>query len=243
MNDSTVVTTRSRTKRELVGDDSGDRDAPITRRALHDEVVQRLRDMIVEGELMPGERVPEREVCERFGISRTPLREALRFLASEGLVDLQHNRGARISRLTPESVDEMFQVMEVLEGLAGRLAATRATDAQIALIEELQAQIVGYHARGELAGYFRPNQRIHECIVEAAGNPFLTNIYRALSVRIRRARYMANLSQERWDQAVAEHEQILSALKDRDGIKLEQLLREHLRHKAQVVRAVLLGEA
>jgi DNA-binding GntR family transcriptional regulator len=210
---------------------------------LHDEVVQRLRDLIVEGVLMPGERVPERQLCERFGISRTPLREALRFLASEGLVDLEHNRGARVSRLTPESVDEMFQVMEVLEGLAGRLAATRASEAQIALIEELQQQMVAHHARGELAGYFRPNQRIHECIIEAAGNPILTNIYRALGVRIRRARYMANLSPERWDQAVAEHEQILAALKDRDGIKLEQLLRAHLRHKAQVVKAVLLGAA
>lgn len=215
--------------------------SPIARAPLHDAVVRRLRDMIVEGELVPGRRVPERELCARFGISRTPLREALKLLATEGLIDLQHNRGAVVARLTPAAVDDMFQVMEALEALAGEIAATRATDAQIAEIRALHFQMLAHHARQELSEYFRINQRIHESIVEAAGNTLLTNLYRSLSLRIRRARYMANLSRARWDQAVQEHEQILQAITARDSTRLSHLLKEHLQHKADVVKTVLLG--
>ncbi len=214
---------------------------PIARRALHDELVPRLRDLIFEGELAPGERVPERALCERFGISRTPLREALKILASEGLIDLKHHRGAAVSTLSAEEVDHMFEVMAALEALAGELACVHARDEEIAAVGKLHARMLGHHRRGELSEYFRCNQRIHEAIMEASGNPVLIHLYRTLSVRIRRARYMANLSRERWDQAVAEHEEILAALQARAGARLGRLLREHLRHKADVIKAVLLG--
>jgi len=217
--------------------------SPIARRALHDQVVARLRDMIVEGELAPGERVPERELCARLGISRTPLREALKVLAADGLVDLQHHRGATVSRLTADAVDDMFRVMEALEALAGELACARAADDQIAAIRALHEQMRAFHARRKLSDYFRLNQRIHAGIVEAAANPVLANIYRGLSARIRRARYMANLSRARWDEAMTEHELILEALAARDGARLGRLLRVHLRHKAEVVKAVLLGKS
>lgn len=215
---------------------------PIRRTPLHDEVARRIRDLIVEGELRPGARVPERELCERFGISRTPLREALKILASEGLVDLQHHRGAVIAQLTPEAVDEMFQVMEALEALAGELACGHASDAEIAAVRALHERMLAEHARRELSEYFKLNQQIHEAIVAAAGNALLAQIYRGLNMRIRRARYMANLSPARWDQAVAEHAQILAALEARDGARLSRLLKEHLQHKADVVKAVLLGD-
>ncbi len=214
----------------------------IARTPLHDEVVRRLRDLIIEGEFAPGARVPERQLCARFGISRTPLREALKVLASEGLIDLQHHRGATVSRLTADDVDKMFEVMEALEGLAGEIACKRVTDAEIDEIRALHYQMLAHHARKELSEYFRLNQRIHEGIVKAAGNPFLINIYRSLSVRIRRARYMANLSMARWNQAVEEHGRILEALAARDDAHLGRLLREHLRNKADVVKAVLLDK-
>jgi DNA-binding GntR family transcriptional regulator len=215
--------------------------APIARRALHDEVVWRIRDLIVQGELAPGERVPERELCERFGISRTPFREALKVLATEGLIDLQHHRGAVVSKVSAGDVDDMFQVMGVLEALAGELACRRAGDAEIAVVEQLHERMLVHYRERDLSNYFQVNQRIHESIMQAAGNPVLINLYSTLSVRIRRARYMANLSQARWDQAVAEHEEILEALKARDGKRLGQLLRDHLLHKADVIKAVLLG--
>ncbi len=215
--------------------------APIERKGLHEEVAARLRDMIVEGGLEPGTRVPERELCVRFGISRTPLREALKILAAEGLVDLQHHRGAVVSRLTAEALDDLFQVMGALEALAGEIACERADETAIAKIRDCHERMLGHHARAELSEYFRLNQQIHEGIVAAAGNLVLTQIYRGLSVRIRRARYMANLSKARWDRAVAEHEQILGALIARDGARLGGLLREHLRNKLEVVKTVILN--
>src|SRR5689334_15276811 len=95
--------------------------APV-RGSLHERVIAGLRDMIVEGELAAGARIPERVLCERFAVSRTPLREALKALASEGLVELLPNRGARVTRLTEQDVEDMFQVMASLEALSGTLA-------------------------------------------------------------------------------------------------------------------------
>jgi DNA-binding GntR family transcriptional regulator len=216
------------------------RGEPIARASLHDELVERLRDMIVEGELAPGDRVPERSLCERFGVSRTPLREALKVLASEGLLELLPNRGAAVARLTGDDLEEMFPVMGTLEALAGELACAQVTEEQLAEIRALHYQMVLHHTRGELPQYFRLNQRIHELIMQAAGNATLTRMYRSLSGRIRRARYVANMSKARWAQAVEEHEEILEALSARDGARLADILKRHLRNKCETVRESFL---
>lgn len=211
----------------------------ITRRSLHDEVADRLRVMIMEGELAPGSKVTERLLCERFGISRTPLREALKVLASEGLLDLTPNQGATVSRITLEDVEEVFAVMGALEALSGELACARITDEQIAAIKALHYQMVVHHQRGELPAYFRLNQAIHEQILEAAGNPTLSSTYHSLARRIRQARYLANMSTDRWAQAVAEHESMLKALDQRDGAALARILKAHLRNKCETVKLAL----
>ena len=216
---------------------------PIARASLHDQLIARLRNLIVEGELAPGARVPERELCDRFQVSRTPLREALKVLASEGLLELSPNRGARVSRLTVADLEEMFPVMGALEALAGELAADRISETGIAEIQALHYQMVLHYKRGELPAYFRLNQAIHEGIMAAAGNETLLAMHRSLAGRIRRARYMANMSQSRWAQAVAEHEAILAALIDRDGGRLGGILRDHLRNKCDTVKESLLMEA
>ncbi|MEM7222200.1 MAG: GntR family transcriptional regulator [Pseudomonadota bacterium] len=216
---------------------------PIKRVSLHDQLVGRLRDLIVQGDLAPGSRVPERELCERFNVSRTPLREALKVLASEGLLELLPNRGAMVSRLTLEDVEEMFPVMGALEALAGELAATRISEDALAEVRALHYQMVLHHKRGELAPYFRLNQRIHELILEAADNVVLANLYRGLAGRIRRARYQANMSSERWGQAVAEHEEILAKLEARDGPGLAATLKRHLKNKCETVKDALLAES
>lgn len=215
---------------------------PIARASLHDELVARLRDLIVEGELAPGSRVPERALCERFAVSRTPLREALKVLASEGLLNLLPNRGAVVARLTPDDLDEMFPVMGALEALSGELACARITDEQIAEIRALHYQMVLHYARRELPQYFRLNQRIHELIMDAAGNSTLTRMYGSLAGRIRRARYVANMTRTRWDQAVEEHEAILDALSHRDSARLSRILRLHLQNKCETVKESLLME-
>lgn len=204
-----------------------------------ESVLEALRDLIVQGELPPGQRLNERLLVERLRVSRTPLREAFKSLAAEGLVELSPNRGATVTPVTVAKVRETFQVMGVLEGLAGELACANASDADIAEIRALHYQMVAHHARGELAEYFRYNQRIHLRIVESAGNAALNATYRQLNAHVRRARYMANLSAERWNRAMAEHEDILAALVARDAPRLKALLADHLGNKMLSVIASL----
>ena len=212
---------------------------PIVRRPLHEEAADRLRDLIVQGRLAPGTRLNERLLTAQLGLSRTPLREAFKVLATEGLVELLPNRGAIVSQLDPVRLSETLAVMGALEALAGELACRNATDAQVNEIRALHYEMLAYHARGDLAGYFKFNQAIHLKIVKYAGNAVLYNAYRQLNGNVRRARYMANLSKERWDAAVQEHDQILAALTARDVVRIKVLLSDHLSHKLASVLAEL----
>jgi DNA-binding GntR family transcriptional regulator len=208
-------------------------------RLLAAEVVERLRDLIIQGELAPGVKLNERVLCEGLRTSRTSVREAIKYLASEGLVELLPNRGAIVAPITATTVREMFVLLGALEALAGELACANASDADFADIRALHYQMLAYHARAELAPYFRCNQEIHLRLVECGGNATLANTYRSLNGHVRRARYMANLSRERWDHAVEEHEKILAALLRRDSATLPGLLRSHLENKMLVVLEAL----
>ena len=216
-----------------------DSDDAAPKPPLHDGVVSAIRDIIFNGELIGGQRVPEKVLCEKLSISRTPLREALKVLASEGLLVLLPNRGARIARLTTAEVDEMFPVMGALEGLAGEIACRRISDDEIDEIRALHYQMAAHHKRGELSEYFAANQQIHGKIMAATGNATLGEIYASLAGRIRMARYRANFSQTRWDQAMAEHEEILAALAERNGPRLTKVLRIHLENTCETVKAVI----
>jgi len=211
----------------------------IRRTTLHEEIAGHLRQMIFMGELEDSTRVPEKQLCDRFQISRTPLREALKVLASEGLITLLPNRGARVTKLTPADIDEVFPVMGALEAVAGEMAATHISEEGIAEIRALHYQMALHHTRHERLEYFDLNQKIHKCILEAAGNPTLNQIYNSLSGRIRRARYIANISQDRWDQAMREHEKILDCLTARDGKRLGELLKTHLLNKREAIKSAI----
>ncbi len=212
---------------------------PITRATLHEELVDRIRTMIFSGELKGGDRVPEQRLCDMFGISRTPLREALKVLGSEGLLDLLPNKGARVATLSEEDIDEIFPVMGALEALAGSLACARLTEAEFAEIRALHYQMALHHTRGELQAYFALNQQIHEAILLAAANPTLEVQYRSLAGRIRLARFRANMTRERWDQAMREHEEMLAALEARDGEGLSAVLNRHLQNKRETVKQAI----
>ncbi|HLZ67847.1 MAG TPA: GntR family transcriptional regulator [Aliidongia sp.] len=203
---------------------------------LHDGLLGRLRDMIIEGELAPGTRLRERELTEWLGVSRTPLREALKVLAAERLIELTPNRGARIASLSEAEIRHMFELMGALESLAGRLAATRVSEAELLELQAMHLQMRAHYVRRDLPAYFRLNQAIHRRIVAAAGNPLLAQAYDQLAGRIRRPRFLASQwSAQRWAQAIDEHEGIMAALAARDGPLLSQLLEAHLRHKAETV--------
>ena len=207
--------------------------------SLHDEIVGHIRDMIFAGEFIGGQRVPEKLLCQQLSVSRTPLREALKVLAAEGLITLLPNRGARVARMTAGDVDEMFPVMGALGGLAGEIACERISDDEIDEIRALHYQMAAHHKRRELDPYFRLNQQIHGKIFAATGNGTLSALYESLTARIRLARYRANFSIERWNQAMAEHEEILDALSKRDGPKLATVLKRHLENTCQSVKEVI----
>ena len=200
---------------------------PIARGSLHDEVTSRVRDMIVDGRLRAGVAIPELELAQQLGISRTPMREALKVLASEGLVELLPRRGAIVKVFTAKDAQDMLAVIAVLEEHAGQQAC-RASDAEIAAILALHEQMRRHFERRERPEYFRLNQEIHNAIVRAADNPTLTMLHGVLRTRMRRIRYIGNHLPENWSAAMAEHEAFSEALRDRDGDRLGRLLREHL---------------
>ena len=209
---------------------------------LHGDLVANIRELIIEGDLEPGAKVPERVLCERYSVSRTPLREALKTLASEGLLELLPHRGAWVARLTADDVDQMFPIMGALEALSGELACQNLTEEQFAEIQALHYQMVLHYTRRQLKLYFQVNQEIHEKILSASANPLLLQMYQTLAGRIRRARYVANMSDERWTQAVKEHEEILNALSKRDGTALSDVLKRHLKNKCETVKSHLESE-
>lgn len=206
----------------------------IQPRTLYREVADRIRDLIEHGELAPGERISEKQLCEKFGVSRTPLREALKVLASEGLVELLPNRGARVKQLTYKMVKDTYDLMGALEGLSGELACQQISDEGIAAICALhESMLVHYHNR-ELPEYFQVNQRIHESLLAASNNDVLLEMYNNLSQRVKRVRYSKKMTDSYWRRAVQDHEEMIAALKQRDSKRLGQVLRDHLCNKLEV---------
>lgn len=213
----------------------------ISRVALHDQVLTRLRALLVEGHLAPGAKLNERELSEQLHVSRTPLREAIKLLAAEGLVDLLPNRGAVAVQLTADDVRHTFELLETLEGMAGELAAQRITAAELAELQALHYEMLACHARRDLPGYYRLNARIHSAISMAAGNPVLAATYRSVNARVQSLRFRTNQDEAKWLVAVRQHEQMIVALTARDATGLRALMAHHLRLKRDTVLALMQG--
>lgn len=184
--------------------------------------------MIIQDELKAGERIRERDLAQRLSVSRTPLRESLRMLATEGLVEIHTNRGAVVANPSPEEIHDMLRVLGQLEALAGELACERATDAEIAEIRALHFEMLAAFARSDRLAYFKCNQKIHMAIVQASRNKSLIDTHKRINAQLYRARYRSNLENTRWHTAVEEHETILHELEQRAGEKLAATLRSHL---------------
>lgn len=201
--------------------------APIVRHSLHESLVAPLREMILQGELKPGDKVPEEQLCERFGVSRTPIREALKVLAAEGVLQILPHRGAIVARITEDQVEELFPIMASLERLAGRLAA-HASDTDIARVRALHDRMIEHFEKGEEVEYLSHNRLIHEALFDLAGNATLAAFYQQILTRIHACRFVMRKSREHWAAAVADHENIIAALEARDGKRLGDLLEVHV---------------
>ncbi|HLJ00923.1 MAG TPA: GntR family transcriptional regulator [Bradyrhizobium sp.] len=211
----------------------------VPRSGLHEQAATKLRELIVRGDLLPGEPLLEIGMSEALGISRTPLREALKQLATEGLVELRLNRSAVVAPLRREELTELFEAVGGIERCAAELAAIRMTSQDVARLEALQRRIEWHHGRGELRDYFEVNQQIHGAIVGFAQNAVLKAAHEALLPRVERARLFALSARGRWNESVNEHRQILIALEAGDGARAGQLLGRHVRRTGEIVADTL----
>ncbi len=202
---------------------------PVQRRSLHDELVERIRDMIIEGQLPPGARIHEGQLCAAFGVSRTPLREALKYVASEGLIDLVQGRGAVVRTLSRRDVRGMLDVLSALEVLAARLACRHATANAIARIRGLHDAMMRFYAERNRLEYYKLNQAIHSGIATLSGNDCLSQTHETIQLRLKRIRFIGNEGQSKWDGAVAEHQDMIEALEARDEERLSAVVELHLK--------------
>jgi DNA-binding GntR family transcriptional regulator len=191
-------------------------------------VLGELRDAILAGEFVAGQRLVEVDLCERFGCSRFAVRAAIPVLASEGLVDVQRHRGARVRVIPLEEAIEITEVRGMLEGLAAARAAQRATSADIAELAEIIRQMRGAVAAAELVRYSDANARLHALIRRIAAHQTATGIIERLRAQMVRHQFMLSLVPGRPTVSLAQHERIVAAIAARDSAAAETAMRDHI---------------
>ncbi|MCO6383319.1 MAG: GntR family transcriptional regulator [Vannielia sp.] len=200
----------------------------IRKQTLHDQVANRIRDLIIEGYLEPGSRIDETRLIEQLEVSRTPFREALRTLAAEGLVIIRPSRGAVVRKLTSKDVFSMLEVLAHLEKLAGQLTCERASEEEVAALLSLHREMLELYEKRERLAYYKLNQDFHSLLSELSGNETLQEMQRNIQARLKRIRFMGNRKPEYWAAAVDEHEKMAEALSRRDGATLGETMAQHL---------------
>lgn len=215
----------------------------IPRAALHEQAATRLRQMLIENRIPPGAKLNERELADVLQVSRTPLREAIKMLAAEGLVELVPNRGAIALALDEQDVNNTFEVMAGLEALSGELAAKRITDDELAEIKAMHFEMMAAYTRRDLSAYYRLNSKIHSAINAAAKNPVLTNTYNQVNARLQALRFRSNQDGEKWKRAMNEHKKMIEALSAHDPDAMRSALMTHLHNKRDVVLEQLRRES
>ena len=207
----------------------------IARVALHDQVVARLRTLLIEGHIAPGAKLNERELSALLRVSRTPLREAIKLLASEGMVDLLPNRGAVAIKLTETDILNTFEVLAGLEAMSGELAAERMSEDELVEVRAMHFEMLASFTRRDLSNYYRLNALIHAAINRAARNPVLTGTYQSINARVQSLRFRTNQNEAKWSRAMQEHEVMIQALQARDGAAMRQVLVKHLLNKRDTI--------
>ncbi len=208
----------------------------LNRSSLHEQIVGMLRKLILEGRLLPGQHIDERMLCEQFEISRTPLREALKVLNSEGLVDLLPNRGARVAGTSPHLVSECFDVVAGLERTAAELAAIGASEIELKSLQEIQEQMEQHYRENNEVEYFAVNDRAHVMVVEFSRNSILISMHARLMTKIRQARFAGLTVPSRWHESILEHREILDALIARDPGRAGAASMNHVMHTAELFK-------
>lgn len=197
---------------------------------LPDYVQQVLLEGILSRVLVPGERLLIDEIAEHFGVSKIPVREAIKALEAAGWLDAQPRRGTYVRPLSQEELDEVFEMRRVLEPYAARKAAERRTDPQLAELRSLLAAGTGALRARDAVETSRVNSRFHSLIAEAVGNTILCDTLKALQARVRR--YYVDIDWASRRESFDEHRAIYEAIRDRDADRAERLTNEHIGHTA-----------
>jgi DNA-binding GntR family transcriptional regulator len=197
------------------------------------ELREDIEEMIAMGQLLPGQHLDETELAERFGVSRTPIREALQQLASMGVVVIRPRRGAIVADLGPQQLVEMFEVMSELEATCARLAARRMTQEEQITLQAAHQACKDARDAQEPDEYYYKNEAFHEAIYAGSHNQFLIEQARSLYRRLRPYRRLQLRVRNRLAKSYAEHDGVVQAILEGDGEKAAHLLREHVMIQGQ----------
>lgn len=207
----------------------------IETKTLHQEVADRIREMIRSGTLVKGQKISEKFLCDTMGVSRTPIRESLRILHSEGLVELIPHKGAFVSRPPMKEVRDMFEVMSVLEGTCARLAVRRMQPQDLEKIRVLHQRLEAHYAHRDHRSYLEANHEFHVLIQELGGNPVLNDVINGLRQKILLYRHRQLYQPERFRQSIEEHRALLNAFECLDAERAERLMKQHLLRQCEAL--------
>jgi DNA-binding GntR family transcriptional regulator len=216
---------------------------PLRPASLHEEVAARLRNMVFERQLVPGQWIDELALASNWKISRTPLREALKVLAAEGLVELVPRQGCRVTELSEDDADELFPVMALLEGRCAFEAVRKATPADIKLLQRLHAALEKHAAAHNIDGYYRANHDFHSTVQALAANRWLDRATTDLRRFVRLLRGRQLNWPGRIDESIGEHRRLIEAIEQRDAARAEQLMHDHLLAQLAALKALRAHEA
>jgi DNA-binding GntR family transcriptional regulator len=210
--------------------------AKLINRPLYEDVAERLRTQIFAHELAPGSWLDEQSLAQQFGISRTPMREAIKVLASEGLVTTKMNRGAYVTEVDRGDLEQIFTVLALLEGQAARETAAKATEEDLTNLDNLHHRLEKAAADRDVEQFFDVNVKFHGLIQEIAGNKWMNEVIGDLRKVLKLQRRDSLSRAGRLQNSLIEHRAILQAILKRDAIAAELAMRKHLTHGLEATK-------
>ncbi len=201
---------------------------PFNAPALYEQVAERLRGRIYAHELAPGVWIDEQTLADEFGISRTPMREALKVLASEGLVILKPRRGCYVAEMSERDIDEIFPILALLEGRVAEEASSRLTSADFSRLETIHAELERHGAANDADKFFEANQAFHNALQQLAGNRWLSQLIDDTRKFLKLTRRDSLRLDGRISQSLAEHRAIMAALNARDANAAARHMHDHI---------------
>ena len=215
---------------------------PLRPASLHEAVAERLRTLVFERQLAPGAWIDEAALCQAWDISRTPLREALKVLAAEGLVELVPRRGCRVAALSEDDAHELFPVMALLEGRCAFEAVRKATPADVKALRRLHDALERHAAAGNSDGYYRANHDFHTKVQALAANRWLDRATNDLRRFLRMLRGRQLNFPDRMDASINEHRVLMDAIAQGDAPRAERVMHDHLMAQLVALRALRAHE-